>query len=52
MTAEQARKRQIAEPARKQCRKRRIAEDNPRETPKAIAQMEESLRLLSGSTAH
>src|SRR5829696_3180726 len=41
---EQSRKRQIAE----QLRKRRIAEDNPRETRKLIAQMEESLRVLSG----
>ena len=39
---------QIAEQPRKQFRRRRIAEDNPRETRKVIAQMEESLRVLSG----
>src|SRR5215217_3788845 len=44
MAAERSRKRQIAD----QLRKRRIAEDNPRETRKLIAQMEESLRVLSG----
>jgi hypothetical protein len=47
MAAEQSRKRQIAEQPRKQSRKRQIA-DNPREAPKLIAQMEESLRVLSG----
>ena len=41
---EQSRKRQIAE----QLRKRRIAEDSPREARRVIAQMEESLRVLSG----
>ena len=46
--AEQARKRQIAEQARKRFRKRQIAEDNSPETRKVIAQMEESLRVLSG----
>jgi hypothetical protein len=40
----QSRKRQIAE----QLRKRQIVEDNRRETRKVIAQMEESLRVLSG----
>jgi hypothetical protein len=44
----QSRKRQIAEQARKQSRRRQIAEDDPRETRKVIAQMEESLRVLSG----
>ena len=44
MAAEQSRKRQIAE----QSRKRQIAEDNPREIRKVIAQLEESLRVLSG----
>ena len=44
MAAERSRKRQIAE----QPRKRQIAEDNPREARKVIAQMEESLRVLSG----
>jgi hypothetical protein len=53
----QSRKRQIAEQPRKQSRKRQIAEqlrkrqivdDNRRETRKVIAQMEESLRVLSG----
>jgi len=48
MAAEQSRKRQIAEQPRKRIRKRQIAEDNPRETRKVIAQMEESLRVLSG----
>ena len=48
MAAEQSRKRQIAEQPRKQSRKRQIAEDNPREARKLIAQMEESLRVLSG----
>ena len=48
MAAERSRKRQIAEQPRKQSRKRQIAEDNPRETRKVIAQMEESLRVLSG----
>jgi hypothetical protein len=61
MAAQQSRKRQIAEQSRKQSRKRQIAEqprnrfrrrqiaeDNPRETRKVIAQMEESLRVLSG----
>jgi hypothetical protein len=57
MAAEQSRKRQIAEQPRKQSRKRQIAEqprkrqiveDNRRETRKVIAQMEESLRVLSG----
>jgi hypothetical protein len=44
MAAEQSRKRQIAE----QSRERQIAEDNPREIRKVIAQIEESLRVLSG----
>ena len=44
MAAERSRKRQIAE----QSRKRQIAEDNPREIRKVIAQLEESLRVLSG----
>jgi hypothetical protein len=44
MTAERPRKRQIAEQSGKQP----IAEDNPREIRKVIAQMEESLRVLSG----
>jgi hypothetical protein len=44
----QFRKRQIAEQPRKWYRKRQIAEDNPRETRKVIAQMEESLSVLSG----
>jgi hypothetical protein len=48
MAAEQSRKRQIAEQPRKRIRKRQIAADNPRETRKVIAQMEESLRVLSG----
>jgi hypothetical protein len=53
MTAERSRKRQIAEQSRKrqiaeQSRKRQIAEDNPRQIQKVIAQMEESLRVLSG----
>ena len=48
MAAEQSRKRQIAEQARKQSHKQPIAEDNPREIRKVIAQMEESLRVLSG----
>jgi hypothetical protein len=48
MATEQSRKRQIAEQPRKRIRKRQIAEDNPRETRKVIAQMEESLRVLSG----
>jgi hypothetical protein len=57
MAAEQSRKRQIAEQSRKQSRKRPIAEqsrkpqiadDNPREIRRVIAQMEESLRVLSG----
>src|SRR5215203_3324918 len=53
MAAEQSRKRQIAERPRKRqiaerSRKRQIAEDNPREARKLIAQMEESLRVLSG----
>jgi hypothetical protein len=48
MAAEQSRKRQIAEQPRKRIRKRQIAEDNPRETRKVIAQMEETLRVLSG----
>jgi hypothetical protein len=48
MAAERFRKRQIAEQPRKQSRKRQMAEDNPRETRKLIAQMEESLRVLSG----
>jgi hypothetical protein len=57
MAAERLRKRQIAEQPRKQSRKRQIAEqlrkrqiveDNQRETRKVIAQMEESLRVLSG----
>ena len=42
------RKRQIAEQPRKWSRKRQIAEDNRRETRKVIAQMEESLSVLSG----
>jgi hypothetical protein len=46
--AEQSRKRQIAEQSRKRFRKRQIAEDSPREARKVIAQMEESLRVLSG----
>ena len=45
---EQSRKRQIAEQLRKRSRKRQIAEDSPREARKVIAQMEESLRVLSG----
>jgi hypothetical protein len=53
MAAEQSRKRQIAEQPRKrqiaeQAHKQQIAEDNPREIRKVIAQMEESLRVLSG----
>jgi hypothetical protein len=48
MAAEQSRKRQIAA----QSRKRQIAEDNPREIRKVIAQMEESLRVLSGIAQH
>ena len=48
MAAELSRKRQIAEQPRKRSRKRQIAEDNPREARKVIAQMEESLRVLSG----
>ena len=52
MAAERSRKRQIAEQPRKQSRKRQIAEDNPRETRKLIAQMEESLRVLSGIAQH
>jgi hypothetical protein len=48
MAAERSRKRQIAEQPRTQFRKRQIAEDNPRETRKVIARMEESLRVLSG----
>jgi hypothetical protein len=48
MAAERSRKRQIAEQPRKWYRKRQIAEDNPRETRKVIAQMEESLSVLSG----
>jgi hypothetical protein len=44
----QFRRRQIAEQPRKQFRKRQIAEDNSPETRKVIAQMEESLRVLSG----
>ena len=48
MAAEQSRKRQIAERPRNQFRRRQTAEDNPRETRKVIAQMEESLRVLSG----
>jgi hypothetical protein len=43
MAAEQSRKR-LAE----QSRKRQGAEDNPREIRKVIAQLEESLRVLSG----
>jgi len=46
MAAEQSRKRQMAERSRKQSRKLQIAEDDLRE--KAIAQMGESLRVLSG----
>jgi hypothetical protein len=51
--AERSRKRQIAEQSRKrqiakQSRKRQIADDNPREIRRVIAQMEESLRVLSG----
>ena len=48
MAAERSRERQIAEQPRKRSRKRQIAEDNPREARKVIAQMEESLRALSG----
>lgn len=48
MAAEQSRKRQIAERLHKQSHKQPIAEDNPREIRKVIAQMEESLRVLSG----
>ena len=48
MAAERSRKREIAEQPRKWYRKRQIAEDNPRETRKVIAQMEESLSVLSG----
>jgi hypothetical protein len=53
MAAERSRKRQIAEQSRKrpiaeQSRKRQIADDNPREIRRVIAQMEESLRVLSG----
>jgi hypothetical protein len=48
MAAEQSRKRQIAERVRKRSHKQPIAEDNPREIRKVIAQMEESLRVLSG----
>jgi hypothetical protein len=48
MAAEQSRKRQIAERVRKQSHKQPIAEDSPREIRKVIAQMEESLRVLSG----
>jgi hypothetical protein len=44
----QFRKRQIAEQPRKWYRKRQIADDNPGETRKVIAQMEESLSVLSG----
>jgi hypothetical protein len=44
MAAERFRKRQIVE----QSRTRQLAEDNPREIRKVIAQMEESLRVLSG----
>ena len=47
MAAERSRKRQIAEQHRKQSRKRQIV-DNPREARKLIAQMERSLRVLSG----
>ena len=43
-----SRQRQIAERPRNQFRRRQTAEDNPRETRKVIAQMEESLRVLSG----
>ena len=49
MAAEQSRKRQIAERLREQSHKQPIAEDNPREIRKVIAQMEESLRVLSGT---
>jgi hypothetical protein len=45
---EQSRKRQIAEQLRKRSRKRQIVEDSPREARTVIAQMEESLRVLSG----
>ena len=48
MAAERSRKRQIAEQPRKQFRRRQIAEANPPEIRKVIAQMEESLRVLSG----
>ena len=48
MAAEQSRKRHIAERVRKKSHKQPIAEDNPREIRKVIAQMEESLRVLSG----
>src|SRR5215217_8003198 len=48
MAAERPRKRQIAEQSSKQSRQRQMAEDNPREMRKVIAQMEESLRVLSG----
>jgi hypothetical protein len=48
MAAEQSRKRQIAERVRKQSHKQPITEDNPREIRKVMAQMEESLHVLSG----
>jgi hypothetical protein len=48
MAAERSRKRQIAEQSGKRSRKRQIAEDNPREIRNVIAQMEESLHVLSG----
>jgi hypothetical protein len=48
MAAERFRKRQIAEQSGKRSRKRQIAEDNPREIRNVIAQMEESLHVLSG----
>ena len=48
MAAERPRKRQAAEQSSKQSRQRQMAEDNPREMRKVIAQMEESLRVLSG----
>src|SRR5215207_11701074 len=48
MVTERSRKQQIAEQFRKPSRKQQIAEDNPREIRKVIAQMEKSLRGLSG----
>jgi hypothetical protein len=48
MAAERSHKREIAEQSRNRFRRRQIAEENPREIRKVIAQMEESLRVLSG----